>query len=711
MQLQSFEELKLSGNLPSPAGVGMRILQLTRTEDYSAEEMGEAIRTDPSLTGRILKLANSASNAGLEPATTVSEAIMRLGSRTVRDLALAFSLVSVRKAGTCKAFDYDLYWARSLARAVAAQTLYRVRMIGKPEEAYICGLLSEIGLLALASVYSEPYSELLCTDAGRDMQLLLTLEREHFNIDHSEVGQCMLEDWGLPERFSASIGAFTRDRRPRSDVIEMKDLATTLRFATLIAEACVTDEATSTREFVRLGEGLDHLRDVLGLDETSFQRFCDTCANEWAAWGESLDITAERIRFSHVFNSISLAREALARAGDEVSATAAGPAPVKADLCPLTRTAPIPEAPPKTETDSGMDAPQRTQRTQRATEPVRAVAEERFNVLAIDDDPVSLRLLVKHLRNDGYQVEMARGGKEGLKVALRNTPDVLIVDHEMPDMDGLEVIRSLRRTEAGAAMYILLLTGNQSDDLLVAAFDAGVDDFVTKPFLPRVLSARIKGGIRLARLQRKTEADKQTIMRQVAELGRLTRKLRAAALTDSLTDLPNRRYAMKRLESEWAASQRSGRPVSVVMLDIDHFKSVNDMYGHDIGDLVLKETAQILKGCLREEDEVCRLGGEEFLVICRNTATDDCVRVAGRLRSSIEGHRISNPVFDRGNVTASLGVSGSDLKFDSIAEMLKAADEAVYAAKAGGRNQVRRWDAMANVADAGPPSKNNYRAA
>jgi two-component system cell cycle response regulator len=698
MQLQTFEELKLSGNLPTPAGVGMRILQLTRTEDFSAEEMGEAIRTDPSLTGRILKLANSASHSGLEPATTVSEAIMRLGSRTVRDLALAFSLVSERKAGTCKAFDYDLYWARSLARAVAAQTLYRVRQIGKPEEAYICGLLSEIGLLALASVYAEAYGELLCSEAGGDMQQLLVQEREQFNIDHSEVGKCMLDDWGLPELFSDAIGAFTRDRRPRSDVTEIKDLTTTLRFATLIAEACVTDEATPPRELVRIGDGLEHLRDVLGLDESSFQRFCDTCANEWVAWGESLDIAAERVRFSAIANSIAIAREALARSGEEVPASAAGPAPVKAYLCLANGGRRGAQA-----GDSAHGAPGTAAAGDTSDGARPAVADDRFSVLAVDDDPVSLRLLVKHLRNDGYQVDMARGGKEGLKAALRTTPDILVVDQEMPDMDGLEVIRSLRSTEAGLSMFILLLTGNETEDMLVKAFDSGVDDFVAKPFLPRVLSARIKGGIRLARLQRKTESDRQTIMRQVAELGRLTRKLRAAALTDSLTELPNRRYAMKRLESEWAASQRSGRPVSVVMMDIDHFKSVNDTYGHDVGDIVLRETARVLKNALREEDEVCRLGGEEFLVICRNTSTDDCGRVAARIRAAVEANHIPHEGFNRRYVTVSLGFAGSELGLPSIAALLKAADEAVYAAKAGGRNQARRYDAMDKIVDAGTP--------
>ena len=143
---KTFEELKLTGELPSPTVVGMRILELTRSDDYSAEELGDTIRTDSALTGRILKLANSAANTGVEPATTVTDSIMRLGTRTVRDLSMAFTLVSANGRGSCSSFDYDHYWARSLARAVCAQEISRALSLGKPEETYICALLAEVGV-------------------------------------------------------------------------------------------------------------------------------------------------------------------------------------------------------------------------------------------------------------------------------------------------------------------------------------------------------------------------------------------------------------------------------------------------------------------------------------------------------------------------------------------------------------------------------------
>ena len=150
-----FEELKSSGTLPSPAGVGIKILEITRTDEFSADDMGQAIMSDSSLTGRILELANSADRAGQEPITTVSAAIMRLGATTVRNLALAFSVISERDDGACKAFNYPLYWSGSLARAVAAKSL-SVHVGGvSSEEAYVAGLLAEVGVLALATVHNS----------------------------------------------------------------------------------------------------------------------------------------------------------------------------------------------------------------------------------------------------------------------------------------------------------------------------------------------------------------------------------------------------------------------------------------------------------------------------------------------------------------------------------------------------------------------------
>ena len=262
-----FEELKSSGNLPSPTGVGMRILELTQTDDYSAEDMAEAIMSDPSLTGRILQLANSASVAGNEAVTTVSGAIMRLGGATVRSIALAFSLVSEREAGACRPFDYERYWSLSLARAVGAQELAKRTGVSKPEEAYIAGLLAEVGMLALASVHSTRYGQILIASQGKSLGALRQAEQDEFDIDHATVAECMLAEWGLPEVFGVAIGEFCRRRRFEPDRAEIASVADIVRFSDSMGSALLLGETTPARRLTEIGDQLEILRDVLDVDD------------------------------------------------------------------------------------------------------------------------------------------------------------------------------------------------------------------------------------------------------------------------------------------------------------------------------------------------------------------------------------------------------------------------------------------------------------
>jgi diguanylate cyclase (GGDEF)-like protein len=235
-------------------------------------------------------------------------------------------------------------------------------------------------------------------------------------------------------------------------------------------------------------------------------------------------------------------------------------------------------------------------------------------------------------------------------------------------------------------MYILILTGREEEARVVEAFDAGADEFVTKPFNPKILLARVRAGQRMIELREKTEVDHREREQHFAEMAVLNRKLKTAAMTDELTRLPNRRYAMKRLEQEVASANRNGMPLSVIMIDIDHFKAINDEFGHDIGDQVLRETAQVLKRETRKGDEVCRLGGEEFLVICENSNLGTGHQTAERIRSAVEEHTVGHGFHRR--ITISGGVASLDAGPLSVDELLKEADRRVYAAKARGRNQI-----------------------
>jgi two-component system cell cycle response regulator len=233
----------------------------------------------------------------------------------------------------------------------------------------------------------------------------------------------------------------------------------------------------------------------------------------------------------------------------------------------------------------------------------------------------------------------------------------------------------------------VMLTGIVDEDQVVEAYEAGVDDYLTKPINPKILLARLRAGERVVGLQNEIEADREDILRFAAELAMTNRRLEEAALLDSLTGIPNRRYAMERIHQEWAAADRGARPLACMVIDVDHFKQVNDNYGHDTGDMVLQRVADILKHTARTHDVCCRLGGEEFLVVCPDSDAAAAAQCAERLRQAVAAMRVSV-----GNValqvTVSVGVAARASGMSSPDVLIKEADRAVYRAKEEGRNRT-----------------------
>jgi diguanylate cyclase (GGDEF)-like protein len=411
-----------------------------------------------------------------------------------------------------------------------------------------------------------------------------------------------------------------------------------MHWAQTLAEICLQAGSAVDGDATGMAIALENLRTSMGLAPDPFQQLCATISSEWIEWGRSLEVPTGRLATPLQIQARASAQSATPSTADTIQAV--------------------------------------------VTPPPRAA----LRILAVDDDPMSLTLLARTLQKAGHEVQTAANGSQALQQALETSPQVVIADWMMPEMDGLELCRALRRIECGRNMFFLLLTGRGEEDRIVEAFDAGVDDYVHKPFNARVLMARIKGGQRVIELQERVESDRKMILKQVAELGLMTRKLRNAALTDVLTELPNRRYAMKRLETDWESSVRSGTPLSLIMIDIDHFKRVNDTHGHDVGDVVLKETAAMLRRTTRQGEEASRLGGEEFLVICLNTTESQAAIGAERLRSAVERNVIKSGTFS-GSVTISLGVAQRTATMTNFDMLLKAADDAVYAAKTAGRNR------------------------
>lgn len=298
-----------------------------------------------------------------------------------------------------------------------------------------------------------------------------------------------------------------------------------------------------------------------------------------------------------------------------------------------------------------------------------------MKVLIADDDPVTRMLLSSRLRSSDYNVTVVEDGDAAMRV-LAEDDDIRIVllDWEMPGASGVEVCRFIRKQQRKRYPYVVLVTSRDENEDVVHGLDAGADDYVVKPINAVVLELRLRAACRMLSMQ--------------DELMRVRDALRIEAMHDALTGLVNRAAICRSLDQEVARGSRSGKPVGVVLLDVDHFKSINDSYGHASGDLVLKAVSDCLKQGVRSYDFVARYGGEEFLLVLPECEWRGAKRVAERAREALEAVRLELP-HSVLRVTASFGVSSTaQARSAEAAQLLSAADRALYRAKRRGRNRV-----------------------
>lgn len=320
-------------------------------------------------------------------------------------------------------------------------------------------------------------------------------------------------------------------------------------------------------------------------------------------------------------------------------------------------------------------------------------------VLTVDDDPAALALLGRQLRAAGYEVASCSTGQAALTAITDAGADIVIADWLTPGLNGPALCRAvneLREKQAIGCLYVVLLAGGGDKEKLVQAFEAGADDFLSKPYDPDELLARIRAGERVLRLQDELIHRQLKLSKANAELAILNRELTKLANTDTLTDLPNRRSALLRFHDAWALARRRGRPLSCLMADVDRFKRINDTYGHSAGDLVLRRLAQIIRGRSRCYDICGRVGGEEFLVVCPEETTAGAAALAERLRLATEQEPFQT-ASERISVTISLGVATMRPAHTNPEALMTEADAMLYAAKQHGRNQVRMADAAGNA--------------
>jgi len=298
-----------------------------------------------------------------------------------------------------------------------------------------------------------------------------------------------------------------------------------------------------------------------------------------------------------------------------------------------------------------------------------------MKILIADDDAIMRALSLSGLTRLGYQVEVATNGDEAWAALQQpQAPELAILDWQMPGMTGIEICRKLRERRDCAYVYVILLTGKHTLKDLVAGMEAGADDYMTKPFKPAELTARVRSGQRVLDLQR--------------ELLAAQAQLRVLANHDSLTSLWNRRMILARLQEELARTRRESNSVGAILLDIDHFKRINDALGHAQGDEVLLQVAKRLTKTIRPYDSVGRYGGEEFLIVAAHCNMAETFKLAERVRSTL----CSAPVQSSGGpieVTASFGVSATTVGEELDPKtLIDAADRALYRAKESGRNRV-----------------------
>ncbi len=319
-----------------------------------------------------------------------------------------------------------------------------------------------------------------------------------------------------------------------------------------------------------------------------------------------------------------------------------------------------------------------------------------MKILLADDEPIARTMLEHWLAGWGYEVTLARDGESALQ-ALKDDNELrlLVVDWVMPKKDGIEVCKAIRSGPQEPYVYIVLLTAKDDKSDIIAGLDAGADDYLVKPCNPLELKVRLRAGRRVIELQE--------------QLVKARESLRFEAMHDSLTGLLNRGAVLEQLTKELVRASRRGAPVSVLMGDLDHFKTINDTHGHAAGDAVLREAARRLKAGMRAYDSVGRLGGEEFIAVLPECDAKTGLSVAQRLCRSLADvptHFSGTPI----SHSISIGVAATDQFGSSNAgELIRAADAALYRAKHAGRSRAllaieKEFEAVKEVSQTLPAS-------
>ncbi|MBK8400318.1 diguanylate cyclase [Propionivibrio sp.] len=626
-----YAALKATGKLPSPKGVALSIIRLLQRDDFRIGELVQLVQSDPAIAGRILYFANAAAFGRSRPIVSLQRGIVALGSFRVRDLVIGLSVMHSHKSGSCTAFDYEVFWGHSLATGIACQELAHFAQIAS-EEIFTIGLLARVGELALASLFPDEYSDVLVLAREQGLETA-PLEQERFGLDHHELAATLLGEWGLPEVLvMAAFHHENPDAAGFDDGSRVHTLTLSLSFASALAHLCMVDEESRWS----LLPALLARAARLGIGGVALNALVDRMVERWREWGAKLKVRTQDIPpFAEIL--------------------AATP--------PMRRMGTVPDS-----------------ENRRARTPC-------LHVQLIGIPAPDLAPLMQQIEELGHQPVLVVDSAEGLAQVLRRPAQIIVADLSMPSLKATDFCRNLRLAQKGKDCYVLLLATPENESRILEAIAAGADDVLVKPVNMETLRVHINTATRMQILKDEMQRERLGIMRSTDEFAVAQKRLLQDALTDTLTQLPNRRKGLDFLASEWVFAQSSGAPLACLMLDIDHFKRINDNFGHAAGDEVLRQLAEVLRNTSRSEDMIFRYGGEEFAAVLTNANQRIALQIGERIRTLVEKTAFLWEA-QRIPVTLSVGVAVTrGHETDSLA-LIQAADLALYQAKEGGRNRV-----------------------
>ncbi len=747
MPLES-QTRQVERELPSPSAVVQRVLTLLNDDSVTMGALAAALGADPALTGRVLRLANSAAfNDAGGTVLVLGEALQRLGVVAVRQVLVSFSLVDRYRQGHCEGFDYAGFWSQSLATAVCARQLARLAQIPHPADCFTLGLLTRVGELGLATMYPQEYGALHQDLAGASAERIIASERERLATDRFSLAARLMRMWALPDSLAVAVEVAGD---PAS--IGPGAAAATLKLARVL-QVCVQIGLLFGQQ--RPAEGapewpvaLRRLCNGLGFTEDVMATNLPLIEAEWREWGHTLglpllgqapvltdvreeaevipfpgvDVGQPRPQLSDHEASAALEHrsEAWANAARRISprhapidwnipSTAdgklAGHGPDRdagaRPIVPSAESSTDGSQPPVIERTVGAEDTPAANPTAAdkvhagaqpaSTAPHASAPDQGMRILLAHPEPARTAAWTALMASQGHIVRTVDSGEQALAQLLSAPPEVVLCDLDLQRMDALTLFRSVRSSRPGKQIYLIALAPRDRPGALEAAFGAGADDFIGYPVQASEMLARLRAAERFIDMQQRLLDDQEQVRQLVNELAKANARLEQDAETDPLTGIANRRRATDQLLRAVRLAEEENQPLGVFLIDLDHFKRVNDTWGHATGDEVLRQAAQTLQAYLRTSDLVARFGGEEFLVIAPGTSAQNAAALAERLRAGISRLRISIGR-EQISVTFSVGVSVYDPTTSprkrTPEALLHMADEALYRAKDSGRNRV-----------------------